>query len=85
MVKNESHNVCFHKGKIDYNCPKAGGQREYDVTTMLCHVCTGYRITPQALNCIIKRYSRSGKIYFDDFVACCVKLRSLTGECVLII
>ncbi|XP_057194962.1 grancalcin isoform X1 [Triplophysa rosa] len=45
-----------------------------------CITNMGYRITPQALNCIIKRYSRSGKIYFDDFVACCVKLRSLTDN-----
>lgn len=70
----------YRNGKSDYNCPKTSGQTKCDVTAMLCHVCTGYRITPQALNCIIKRYSRSGKIYFDDYVACCVKLRSLTGE-----
>uniref|UniRef100_A0A9J7XN01 Sorcin n=1 Tax=Cyprinus carpio carpio TaxID=630221 RepID=A0A9J7XN01_CYPCA len=38
----------------------------------------GYRLSPQAMNCIIKRYSSNGKISFDDYVACCVKLRSLT-------
>jgi len=38
----------------------------------------GYRLSPQALNIIIKRYSTQGKISFDDYVACCVKLRSLT-------
>jgi len=38
----------------------------------------GYRISPQALNGIVKRYSKGGRIYFDDYVACCVKLRSLT-------
>ncbi|XP_036425720.1 grancalcin [Colossoma macropomum] len=38
----------------------------------------GYRLSPQALGCIIKRFSRGGKIYFDDYVACCVKLRALT-------
>ncbi|XP_065096170.1 sorcin [Paramisgurnus dabryanus] len=43
-----------------------------------CFTNMGYRVSPQALNCIVKRYSRSGKIYFDDYVACCVKLRSLT-------
>lgn len=31
------------------------------------------------MNCIIKRYSTHGRITFDDYVACCVKLRSLTG------
>ncbi|XP_043930708.1 grancalcin [Protopterus annectens] len=38
----------------------------------------GYRLSPQSLNVIIKRYSKNGRIYFDDYVACCVKLRSLT-------
>ncbi|XP_065130371.1 sorcin [Paramisgurnus dabryanus] len=38
----------------------------------------GYRLSPQAMNCIIKRFSSHGKISFDDYVACCVKLRSLT-------
>ncbi|KAL7890611.1 hypothetical protein AOLI_G00000870 [Acnodon oligacanthus] len=38
----------------------------------------GYRLSPQALSCIIKRFNRGGKIYFDDYVACCVKLRALT-------
>ncbi|KTG04067.1 hypothetical protein cypCar_00037381 [Cyprinus carpio] len=37
-----------------------------------------YRLSPQAMNCVIKRYSSNGKISFDDYVACCVKLRSLT-------
>ncbi|TSK62560.1 Grancalcin [Bagarius yarrelli] len=37
-----------------------------------------YRVSPQALGCIIKRFSRGGRIYFDDYVACCVKLRALT-------
>uniref|UniRef100_A0A8C7IR09 Sorcin n=2 Tax=Oncorhynchus TaxID=8016 RepID=A0A8C7IR09_ONCKI len=38
----------------------------------------GYRLSPQAMNCIIKRFSSQGKITFDDYVACCVKLRTLT-------
>ncbi|KAK1798699.1 hypothetical protein P4O66_006984 [Electrophorus voltai] len=38
----------------------------------------GYRLSPQALGCIIMRYSRGGRIYFDDYVACCVKLRAMT-------
>ncbi|KAK2857626.1 hypothetical protein Q7C36_005545 [Tachysurus vachellii] len=40
----------------------------------------GYRVSPQALGCIIKRFSRGGRIYFDDYVACCVKLRALTDN-----
>ncbi|XP_051872205.1 sorcin-like [Pristis pectinata] len=38
----------------------------------------GYRLSPQGLNGIIKRYSTHGKISFDDYVACCVRLRALT-------
>ncbi|KAM9305226.1 LOW QUALITY PROTEIN: grancalcin [Gastrophryne carolinensis] len=38
----------------------------------------GYRLNPGTLNAIVKRYSKSGRIYFDDYVACCVKLRALT-------
>lgn len=52
------------------------------------HVClcvTGYRLSPQAMNCIIKRFSSQGKITFDDYVACCVKLRTLTGEWTVLI
>ncbi|CAI9584787.1 unnamed protein product [Staurois parvus] len=40
----------------------------------------GYRLNPNTLNTIVKRYSKSGRIYFDDYVACCVKLRALTGK-----
>lgn len=39
----------------------------------------GYRLSPQALNAVMKRYSKGGRIFFDDYVACCVKLRSVTG------
>ncbi|XP_056157105.1 grancalcin [Lampris incognitus] len=38
----------------------------------------GYRISQQAVNGIIKRYSKGGRVFFDDYVACCVKLRALT-------
>ncbi|KAL4617156.1 sorcin isoform X2 [Arapaima gigas] len=38
----------------------------------------GFRLSPQAMNGMILRYSTQGKITFDDYVACCVKLRTLT-------
>uniref|UniRef100_A0A3P9MQ04 Grancalcin n=1 Tax=Oryzias latipes TaxID=8090 RepID=A0A3P9MQ04_ORYLA len=38
----------------------------------------GFRVSPQALNVIIQRYNKGGRIFFDDYVACCVKLRTLT-------
>ncbi|KAM8967448.1 sorcin [Pelodytes ibericus] len=38
----------------------------------------GFRLSPQALNNITRRYSTHGRITFDDYIACCVKLRALT-------
>uniref|UniRef100_I0FQL4 Grancalcin n=2 Tax=Macaca TaxID=9539 RepID=I0FQL4_MACMU len=38
----------------------------------------GYRLSPQTITTIVKRYSKNGRIFFDDYVACCVKLRALT-------
>ncbi|XP_068942318.1 sorcin isoform X3 [Petaurus breviceps papuanus] len=38
----------------------------------------GFRLSPQAVTSIAKRYSTNGKITFDDYIACCVKLRALT-------
>ncbi|XP_069579407.1 grancalcin-like isoform X2 [Brachyistius frenatus] len=40
----------------------------------------GYRVSPQALNVIVKRYNKGGRIFFDDYVACLVKLRALTDN-----
>jgi len=40
----------------------------------------GYNLTPQALNIIVKRYSDSGRIKFDDFVSCAIRLRLLTDH-----
>ncbi|MBN3271193.1 SORCN protein, partial [Polyodon spathula] len=38
----------------------------------------GYHINPNALVVILKRFSIHGMIAFDDYVACCIKLRTLT-------
>ncbi|XP_077998075.1 sorcin-like [Glandiceps talaboti] len=40
----------------------------------------GYNLSPAALNIIVKRFSQDGRVTFDDFVAVCVKLRSLTDQ-----
>ena len=40
----------------------------------------GFRLSPQTVNSVAKRYSTSGKITFDDYIACCVKLRALTDS-----
>ncbi|XP_077346967.1 sorcin [Lithobates pipiens] len=38
----------------------------------------GFRLSPQALNIITRRYSNHGRISFDDYITCCVRLRALT-------
>ncbi|KAJ7371939.1 hypothetical protein OS493_022037 [Desmophyllum pertusum] len=40
----------------------------------------GYRLSPNALNIVVKRYSTNGRVTFDDFVSCCVRLRALTDH-----
>lgn len=32
------------------------------------------------MNVVMRRYSVSGRIAFDDFISACIKLRALTGE-----
>ncbi|KTF72762.1 hypothetical protein cypCar_00036565 [Cyprinus carpio] len=61
---------------VDRDC--SGTVEPHEMSQCIANM--GFRISPQALNAIIKRYSRSGKIYFDDYVACCVKLRALTDN-----
>ncbi|KAM9353824.1 sorcin [Symphorus nematophorus] len=40
----------------------------------------GYNLSPQAMNIIMKRYSTQGRITFDEFMSCCIRLRALTDQ-----
>lgn len=63
--------------------PHPGGEsvlREEEPLVVTSELCTGYNLSPQAMNAIMKRFSANGSITFDDFITCCVKLRALTGE-----
>ena len=40
----------------------------------------GYNLQPQTISILVRRYSNDGRIGFDDFVSCCVKLRALTSN-----
>lgn len=40
----------------------------------------GYRLSPQAFQILVARYGVNGKIGFDDFISCCIKLRILTDQ-----
>uniref|UniRef100_A0A3B4XED2 Sorcin n=1 Tax=Seriola lalandi dorsalis TaxID=1841481 RepID=A0A3B4XED2_SERLL len=57
-----------HSGTVE------GHEMQQAITTM------GYNLSPQAMNCIMKRYSIHGRIPFDDFVSCSVRLRALTDQ-----
>ena len=59
------------------------------ITESVLHLClSGYRITPQATETILKRYSRvlprggatACLCAFDDFVSVSVRLRAYTGK-----
>ena len=43
-------------------------------------VAFGYNLSPQAMGVLVRRYSIDGRTGFDDFVACCIRLRALTSE-----
>ncbi|TKS82693.1 Sorcin [Collichthys lucidus] len=40
----------------------------------------GFNLSPQAMNIVMKRYSNNGRIGFDDFMSCCIRLRGLTDH-----
>uniref|UniRef100_UPI0037E9B1A8 sorcin n=1 Tax=Semicossyphus pulcher TaxID=241346 RepID=UPI0037E9B1A8 len=40
----------------------------------------GFNLSPQAMNIIMKRNSTQGRIAFDDFITCCIRLQALTDQ-----
>ncbi|XP_076592692.1 sorcin isoform X1 [Chaetodon auriga] len=40
----------------------------------------GFNLSPQTMNVIMKRSSTNGRIAFDDFMSCCMRLRGLTDH-----
>lgn len=72
LSKQGSHGA----GNVRDNGRKAKAVRLYH-DSVTCF--SGYRLSPQALNVIVKRYATNARVSFDDFVACCVRLRALTG------
>ncbi|XP_070691349.1 sorcin [Pempheris klunzingeri] len=51
-----------------------GPELQHALSTM------GYNLSPQAMNIIMKRNSVQGRIAFDDFMTCCIRLRALTDQ-----
>ncbi|XP_003383149.1 PREDICTED: sorcin-like [Amphimedon queenslandica] len=40
----------------------------------------GYNLQPNTIAVLVRRFSNDGRIGFDDFVSCCIKLRALTAH-----
>lgn len=53
-----------------------------DSAPLCLSVClsSGFNLSPQAMNVVMRRFSVGGRIAFDDFISACIKLRALTGE-----
>lgn len=51
-----------------------GPELQHAITAM------GFHLSPQTMNIIMKRHSTNGRIAFDDFITCCIKLRALTDQ-----
>ncbi|XP_054637911.1 sorcin [Dunckerocampus dactyliophorus] len=63
---------------LSYDRDQSGTVEAHEMHQALSSM--GYNLSPHAMNAIMKRYSTSGRISFDDFVCCCVRLRALTDH-----
>lgn len=63
---------------MNFDRDRSGTMEPHELQQAL--VTFGYNLSPQALGGILRRYSNGGKVTFDDFVACIVKLRALTTQ-----
>lgn len=63
---------------VNFDSDRSGAVDRQELEKALANM--GFRLSPQAVTAITRRYSTHGKITFDDYIACCVKLRALT-EC----
>lgn len=63
---------------MQYDMDRSGTVEPHELHAALA--AFGYRLSPQALNVIVKRYATNARISFDDFVSCCVRLKALTDQ-----
>ncbi|XP_068179181.1 sorcin-like isoform X2 [Antennarius striatus] len=63
---------------MNYDRDRSGTMEGHELQQAI--TAFGYNLSPQALGIIMKRYSINGRIGFDDFVSCCVKLRGLSEQ-----
>jgi len=57
-----------HSGTVE------GPELQHALTAM------GFNLSPQAMNIVMKRNSTNGRIGFDDFITCCIRIRALTDH-----
>jgi calpain len=61
-----------------YDTEKTGSLSAFELRTALNSA--GYRLNNHILNILMHRYgTKDGRITFDDFIACAVRLRSMIG------
>jgi len=63
---------------MNYDRDRSGTMEPHELHAALS--AFGYRLSPTALNIMVKRYAIDNRISFDDFVACCIRLRALTDQ-----
>ena len=60
-----------------YDCDRSGTVETHEFQQALTSF--GYNLQPATMGVLVWKFSTNGRISFDDFVSCCVKLRALTG------
>ena len=62
-----------------FDADRSGTVEPHELNRAL--VAFGYNLSAPAQGAILRHFSTDGKISFDSFVACLIKLRILTSEC----
>ena len=66
-----------------FDADRSGTVEPHELNRAL--VAFGYNLSAPAQGAILRHFSTDGKISFDSFVACLIKLRILTSECCAIL
>ncbi|EDV26753.1 uncharacterized protein TRIADDRAFT_22435, partial [Trichoplax adhaerens] len=61
---------------LQYDSDRSGTCEPHELYAAIASF--GYRLSPQALNIMVKRYSDNGRIAFDNFISCITRLKTLT-------
>lgn len=76
---NEVRSVFIVQGAFErFDADRSGSVEPHELHTALSTF--GYNLSAQAQGAMVRHFATDGKIGFDSFVACCVKLRVLTSK-----